>query len=52
MWGAIFQELALAYNQQINLRQVGLGPRNRDSYGVNSEDAHALAHDVAFVGWS
>ena len=49
---SIFQAMGLAYNQQINPRQVGLDPCNRDSHGVNNEDVHALTHDITFVGWS
>ena len=52
MLNDIVHEMGLAYNQQISPRSVGLGPCNRDTYGVNKEDAHALAHDIAFVGWS
>ena len=43
--------MGLAYNRQINPRQVGLAPCSRDSYSVNSEDVHALAHDIVFDGW-
>ena len=46
---AIFEEHGLAYNQQINPRQVGLDPSIRDTYGVNHEDVHALAHGIAFI---
>jgi hypothetical protein len=42
----------MAYRARLGPRVVGVDPSNRDGYGVNYEDVHALGHDIAMIGFS
>ena len=42
----------LLYEMDINPRQVGWDPINRDGEGGNSQEVMLLASDIAFIGWS
>ena len=47
----LLQGMGWAWHARIAPREVGVDPENRDGYGVNGADVHALGHDIAHLGW-
>ena len=46
------EDAGYCYRATLLPRQIGVDPSNRDGYGVNAEDAHALGHDIACMAFS
>ena len=46
------EDKTLLYTMEINPRQVGFDPCNRDGCGGNYQEVHLLLRDIAFAGWS
>ena len=46
------EKMGWAYRVNLQPRQVGVHPSNRDGYGLNAEDVHALGRDILAMGWS
>ena len=46
------EDAGYCYRATLLPRQIGVDPSNRDGYGVNAEDVHALRHDIACMGFS
>lgn len=48
----LLKEAGLLYEANLNARQVGFDPANRDGEGGNCQEVLALAEDIASVGWA
>jgi hypothetical protein len=48
----MFASAGLMYEMDVNPRQVGFDPSNRDGEGGNTKEVLALAEDILSLGWS
>ncbi|CAE8589898.1 unnamed protein product [Polarella glacialis] len=48
----LLQEAGVVVEMRLKPQIVGVHPSNRDGYGVNPHDVHALLADIVDVGWS
>ena len=48
----LLAQVNLTYKAQLLPRQVGVHPQNRNGYGLNSENVHALGQDIIRMGFS
>jgi hypothetical protein len=49
---AALKDAGYLYSMDINPRQVGFDPSNRDATGCNVQEVLLLASDIVFVGFS
>ena len=48
----LLAQVNLTYKAQLLPRQVGVHPQNRNGYGLNSDNVHALGQDIIRMGFS